>query len=362
MNHHARPRLRAVLAPIAPLALLTLGLSACQEYDAPPQPEIVQPASGAWTEGDPVQLTFSEPIDAATLKINVRGAERDKEGAFVGDPLITECTVEQGTCGDMSMTLSEDRKTLELAFDTAGLGGPGPPLFIEVLSGLKDDAGRPTGVSHTFNIQYKLTDYVNTEPVPFEDGIYIIAGQAKVSSFDVTLLLYTDIRAMEDGTLSLAAVKGQVIDGPRRLTTNPDELEVDTNPKTSFSIFAKGYISYKDGRRYLETEKFDVDVPVLGTARAILKDTRLVGEFTADANNNNHDRFDGSLSYGDAILVTTREISLGGDSADLVAAYVPEEKVPEGVPDMCDNPCGGNTGVCDVPGLFPSEGICAAPE
>ena len=53
---------RLHLPHLALLLPLTLGTTAaCEEYDAPPQPEIVQPASGAWSDGRSVFLGSPEP-------------------------------------------------------------------------------------------------------------------------------------------------------------------------------------------------------------------------------------------------------------------------------------------------------------
>ncbi|MBL8785864.1 MAG: hypothetical protein JNJ59_13245, partial [Deltaproteobacteria bacterium] len=54
------------------IALLALALStaaACDTYDPPPEVKLVQPAIGFWVDDTPIELTFTEPIDPATLSI-----------------------------------------------------------------------------------------------------------------------------------------------------------------------------------------------------------------------------------------------------------------------------------------------------
>jgi hypothetical protein len=339
---------------------IAAALSSCATYDSPPRATIVLPQNGAWKEGEPVVMEFSEPIKVETLVMRLWPDNRDLEGKLKPDtvPFVKECRV--GSCGDVEVTLSEDRMTLQLVLPAETIGKAGPPILLELLSGLEDDDGNPTGASPLFTLQYRSAlSCDGQEMVPFDSGTYIL-GASVTKPLPAILTLISDVKVTDDGAFALAGAEGDEFPGFAKNTLNPDELFVDTTD-LGWALFVQGQVCLRGGQRLLQTTVFDVRIP-LGDITVILERVRLVAEIKKDEASGK-DKIEGTLSFESAQLVRgARVTKLDGGNTPLVGVFVPPEKRPEGTPDLCTNVCGAVTGLCEPPMDFPEPKICAVPE
>lgn len=335
--------------------LCTMVGTGCQEYDPPPRVSLVLPVGGAWQEGEVVELMFSEPINVGTLKMKLWADVRDIEGQLPqgATPLVADCRV--GSCADATVSLSEDKQRLMLMLPKETLGKAGPPVLLQIMEGLEDEKGNATGSSPLFTLQFRSAlDCTNTEPVPFDSGTYILGGSV-TKPVPAILTLISDVKVSEDGTFALAGAEGDEKPGFAKNTTNPDELFVD-NTELGWTLFVKGKVCLRDGQRLLQTEVFDVRIPI-GSLTVTLRQVRLVAEIKKDATGK--DTIDGTLSFEGVELDNGRKVSkFEGGNTPLFGAFVPPEKRPAGTPELCGNPCGVVIGLCEPPDGFPGDVIC----
>jgi hypothetical protein len=345
------------------LTLLTTLLATaslqCEVYDPPPDVTLEAPQGGAWTEGQPVALRFSEPVNPASISLRVwRGDVLDIENQIPADavPLVDNCTL--NGCDPLELTLNDERTRLELSFPEDSLGQAGPPLLLQVLPGLEDDAGRRTGWAPEFTIQFRSASACdNQEPVEFQNGMYIMAGSV-TRPLPAIVKLISDVRVNPDGTFLLAGADGDAIGDFDPQTINPDEIELDTTAN-GWTMFVRGQVCLRNGQRLLETEIFDVNIP-LSTFTVNLSTVKLVAEIIKDDQGN--DLIDGALSYEAVRLIrpgqTTAPASPGG-SAALRGTFIPADK-PQfpNSPRICGDLCGAVVGKCEPPDGFPPQGAC----
>lgn len=337
-------------------ALCALISAGCQEYDAPPRASLVLPAGGAWQEGDVVELMFSEPIKVETLKMKLWADVRDIEGQLPqgATPLVADCAV--GACADVTVTLSEDKQRLTMALPKETLGKAGPPVLLQIMEGLEDEEGNPTGSAPLFTLQFRSAlDCDNAEPVPFDSGTYILGGSV-TKPVPAILTLISDVKVSEDGTFALVSAEGDEYPGFAKNTTNPDELFVD-NTELGWTLFVKGKVCLRGEQRLLQTEVFDVRIP-LGSLIVTLRQVRLVAEIKK-GETSGKDTIDGTLSFEGVELDNGRRVtSFEGGNTPLFGAFVPPEKRPAGTPELCGDQCGVVIGLCEPPEGFPGEIIC----
>lgn len=345
--------IRLVLLPAS-----LLGAISCEEYEPPPEVRLQLPEGGAFLPGVPLTVLFSKPIDPATLRVNIWPDERDIEGAFLvtTKPRVEQCTLAKPPCGDLTMTLADDKKSATLALDIEGLGQAGPPYVLDVMRGLADADGNDTGQSSFFDFQFRTEEVVNEDPVEFDDGTYILVGSV-TQPLPAVLTLISDIKAIESGEFYLAGAEGDPIssDFPNN-TRNPEELMVDET-NLGFATFVSGFIQLKDGRRLMETQPTTIQIP-LGPLTVRLEDVRVFGEIFKDERNK--DRVEGTLSYTKVVLINSsgRETEYDGDATAITIDYVDPAVAPAGHPVVCGDLCGLVTSTCEPPTDYPSEDFC----
>lgn len=338
-------------------SLLLITVAGCAEYDPPPLAELQQPEEGAFAEGDQVILKFSEPIDPATFKVRIWPNERDIENEITEgtQPFVDECGAD-AECGQLTTELVDGAKELRMSLGE-DLGAPGQPLIVELLSGLSDTLGNDTGSPSFWDIQFRTGAGVNSEPVEFDNGNYILLAQVE-EPLPAVLTLMSDLRVLPDGRFVLAGAEGDEINGAPRNTANPENLVVDETDQ-GFTAYATGFVTLDDaGNRLLETEAFDVTLPI-GPLEVHMKEVRVFAEIVKNADTGK-DRLEGTLSFAEITLVNgDRETTQGGGSTALVADYVEPELAPEGLPDVCGDLCGLVVlGLCDPPEDFPHPDFC----
>ncbi len=365
MRSHLSSSRTASFSASSLAALALVWGAGCERYDAPPIVEMVQPEGGAFIEGDPVVLSFSEPTDPTTIKIRIIEELRDGEGELSPDAqtLLDDCDATMDSCGDVTIArVEEDNGVTELSltFDPDGLGAAGPPLVLELEPGIEDLAGNDTGPPLQFGVQFRpLPSRVNDEPVPFQNGVYTLVGQATLGAFQAVLRLTCDIKVDPSGEFFFAAAESNPIDGAPNTTGDPKELEIDRS-ELGWTVYTTGFVQLRDGRRLLESDPFDVFVP-LGSIQITLKGVRLIGEVVKDENDN--DRIDGSLSYESAtVQVGIRPTDFEAGSAPLTTRYVPPEDEPLGGAKVCGPLCGEVTGYCEPPEGWPPALVCDTSE
>ena len=333
--------------------------TACQEYEPPPEANLIRSGTGAYTVGEPLGIEFSAPVEADTLEIKIwpsaRGTRRVPEADL--EPILGPCSL-QSPCDGLEIDIDSAGQTASLAFDGT-IAGPGANFIVEVLPGLRDRDGNITGTSYLYNIRFRATAGDPNANIPFDSGTYILGGAVN-QPMRAVLTLATHIQILPDGRFAMAAAKGVVQDDADETTRDPTLITID-DTDNGFILFATGLVvENAQGGRFLETDVFNVEIPVLGgTLFLELNDVRLFADIVKDEDGN--DFIDGTLTYEEVVLINMSNgarNSYAGDSAELLGDFVAPANVPVGTPDMCEAICGAIIGVCEPPAEFPHPDFC----
>jgi hypothetical protein len=342
---HARP----------PLALLC-ALAGCA-YDPPPEVTMDIPPGGAFLVGDPLTLRFSEPIDPDSLAIRVWPSARDIEGELPADtaPLLDTCRLVDAPCGGADLIVADDGSSAQVVLARSSLGGPGLPLLLEVTRELSDRGGSSRGIPEWFDVQFSPRREANTEPVDFDDGVYIIVGEID-DPVPAIITLVTDIQVIPDGSLALAAGEGDPIGDAAKNTRDPAELQIDTTDN-GFGIHAWGFVQQREGERFIDTDPIDVSLSI-GVV-LVIREVRITGTIVHD-DQLGTDRIDGTVSFSGITLNPGEgEANYPAGNTSFTADRSPDQLVPEGTPEVCGDPCGAVTAQCEPPFDFPGDAMCA---
>lgn len=340
----------------ATLALL-VALAGCA-YDPPPEVTLDQPEGGAFLAGDPLTLRFSEPIDPTSLAIRIWPSERDIEGQLPAgtEPLLDTCRLSDAPCGDADITLAEDGASAEIVLARSTLGAPGMPLSLEVTRELTDVGGSSRGIPEWFDVQFSPRREPNSEPVDFDDGVYVIVAEID-DPVPAVISLVSDIVVIPDGSLALAAAEADPIGDAPKNTRDPAELEIDTTDN-GFALHAWGFLQQKDGERFMDTDPIDVSLS-LGVV-LVIKDVRVTGTVVHDEEAG-ADRIEGTVSFsGITLNPGDGEASYPAGNTSFTAERSPDGLVPDGTPRVCGDLCGGITAQCEPPFDFPGDAMCSA--
>ncbi len=338
----------------SPLLLAAL-LFAC-EYVPPPSVVLVAPEQGTFESGDPVQLRFDQPIEAATLAVSIWPDERTVENELPASSKahVSNCRPTKSPCGDLNLELSKDRKTATLTFDPEGLGRPDVPLLLEVAAGLKGSEGAETGTNVFFDFQFRPVE-ANVEGLTFEEGTYIIVGVVE-QPVPAVLTLITDIRTRADGRVVMVAAEGDEVEGEPKNTHDPTKLFVD-DTDMGFALFvgAQLRVAEDTGERFLESDPFQV-VLALGSVNLTIHETRLTGKIIEVEG---HDQIEGTMSFSSVELANgvSEPFSFPAGSTTITGIWVAPEDIPENSPTVCGDQCGAVTAQCEPPEGF-NEGFC----
>lgn len=340
-------------------ALLALALGGCAEYDAPPNVELVPPPTGTFYVGDPIRLSFSQPIDGSTLAVRIWPDERNIEYELIAEtPALDRCTPGGSECGSNGLELDDDRLGATLWLDSETLGRPDVPQILEVMPGLVGDNGARVNRALQFDFQFKPLE-VDAEPVAFQAGGYTIVAILE-EPLPAIINLIADMERGPGNQVAALACEGDPLPGMPENTGVPEELEVDRTEQ-GYVIFAYATLrEAEDGTRFYESDPFDINL-TFGPIRALVAGTRLTGKITED--DDGHDRIDGTMSFD------SLSIDVGGSAqydyppgtTTFVAQWVEDERMPEGAPRICGDQCGAVTTQCFPDPAFPGAGYCGTP-
>jgi hypothetical protein len=176
----------------------------CDEftYDSPPRPEIVGIVDNVLTDFEgPIVVTFSEPVDAATLKVKLVLLDLDDEGNLADEDdddatVLTEFFSFDGATGTSTLgtgTLSEDRRTLTI--DAATSLPVGPSLAVLIEPGLSDDEGNAWEVRQRLVFGYSLACAEGAgAPTTFPSGYYFFVADIETPlPIQLQLFAYLDV-------------------------------------------------------------------------------------------------------------------------------------------------------------------------
>ena len=337
------------------LAGALLWATACEYYEPPPEPRLVRSGSGAYTTGEAFEVTFSEPIVAETLELTLWPSDRGTRRVAASDvePYVGPCKASANDCDEFSVEFNGD-DSISITVDEP-LGAMGSHFVLEVGAGLTaSDSQAATGVSRYFNVRYRgPSDPDPNANIEFQDGTYIFGGSVN-HPMRAVLTLVSDVKILPDGRMVVAGAKGDVVDDDAPDTSrDPNIIEIDDSERGWALFFSGLVVETDDGRRFMETEVFDVVIPVLGHLTLYMEEVRLFAEITTD--DRGHDFFDGTLTY-ERIVLGGEEFE--GDSTPLLGEYVPPEDEMAGIPEICSNPCGAVIGQCEIPEDFPHPDFC----
>lgn len=345
-----------------PLSLLTS--FSCQVYNAAPKPSVVFPEGGANLEGDGIELTFSETIDTSTLNLRLWDVERDVENQVPANatPTIKNCSIK--SCDKSTLSVEKNVATFLLEDD---LSKAGKSYVLEVLPGLSDNENRKTSISYFFDIQFRANTSqpiymgmdadTTPEPVEFDNGVYILLAQVE-KPIPAVLTLISKVIVLQDGTFALVGAEGDEINGDPKNTRNPENLIVDTTDQ-GYTVYATGKVTSRNGVRTLESDTFNVTLPVGSTIAVDMEGVRIFANIAKNPDTGK-DQIAGSLSFEKVIIRTNGNANeQGGGTTALIADFVPTELIPEGTPTLCGDLCGAVVlGQCEPPANFPVPAIC----
>lgn len=344
------------LLPLLATALLAL-TPGCAEYEGPPQIVITGAVDGHLSDTKaPIVLTFSKPVDPATLKLEIARLVTDVEGnladedddpkTFLG-PLFTADPLE-GDTGGVSI-LSKDATTLTIKPSAAFPVGASLVLLIE--KGLADTTGHVTTTRKRIPFSYQFDLKCDKPSQVFATGTYFfladvkepIPAQVKLfASIDVDPAtgafvgrFTNSIRNPDPNRCKpacapteacrLLPVEACVAPSERAGTAEefPDFVPNST-PPTGFSFQTTGcVIDQSDGTAAFITSPVDVAVK---SPPVTLRNTQITGSFkiVSDVVQGT-----GAIAADDVLLGTT---SSGKASGSMAARSIPADQVPPGVP------------------------------
>ena len=357
------PLLASAARPPLAAALAAAALTACGAYDPPPDVALVQPPAGLWTRDTPLELTFSEAIDPATLAVTVWPYDLDEEGELrpSARPYVEACTLYTSPCGSFAMRLDDARTRATLDLNDTFESAEGVPLLLEVHAGLADAAGRVRRVPERFDFQ--VSPRCGAEPVDIALQTGVIAMTANLQVLPTWLHLYLDFAV--DPASGAAVVVGNVARLDAGLPPNynhPDGFNVDLTATGWAVAFTACLIDQHDGSFYFQSDPFDVNILVLNTIPVTLAGFQVQGTLVPGSQVDGRDFASGTLSttggsFGDPPNPVD-PITTAWDGFSFLAA-----ELPPGLPRVCaDDPCAAYAdtgGDCQIPSPWEPGVVCA---
>lgn len=357
---------RTTLLVLTASLAMSASLPGCDEYDPPPTPKLVQPSVGFWTSVTPLTISFSEPIDPASLVVTIWPSEVDIEGNFRPDvqPIISKCSLATSPCNGLVMTLNETATSATLIQNEVFADREGTPMIMEVHAGLKDPAGRTRKVSTFFDFQ--INPQCGNQPVDIELETGVLSLTANLQVLPIWLQMMLDFAVDEDtGRFIVFGTFARVASGREPpLPTNynhPDGLVADLTDVGWAVTFTGCLVEKAPGEYFLQSDPFDVSITVLNIIPVTLTDFQVQGTIKPGGAADGRDFVSGTLStsggsFGDPPN-SVEPITTAWDGFSLR-----EDEIVVGLPRVCEeNPCAeldAAGGDCQVPDAFDPGATC----
>ncbi len=362
----ANPHIRHALLSLA----LALGTTACEVYDPPPEARLVQPTGGFWSDVSPIEIAFTEPIEAETLVLSIWPSEFDIEGEFRPgvQPLIDGCTLTTSPCAlGLELRLNDARDRLTLIQHDAFVDYQGRPLVIILSAGLKDLDGRERKVDTRFDFQ--INPRCGNEPIDVDMTSGVITMAADLQVLPIALFMYFDVAIdPATGKVVIVGTFARLRDGAPAgaQNFNPEDFEAELGSTGWAVTFTGCVVKQPDGGIFLQSDPFDVNITVLGAIPVTLLDFMVQGTIRERADPNGRDTASGTLSTSGGSFQITDEPT---DVEPITTAWnglgVFEAELPEGLPRTCaEEPCAAmreGGGDCQLPSPWEPGDVCPAP-
>ncbi len=340
------------------LVLAALIATGCETYDSPPRPSIVGLTEGVLADpGAPIVIQFSEPIVADTLKIAIVRLVTDQEGNLLDEDDDDATVLEEYFHYDPTTanifggtgTLSDDRTQFVIEGATLPIG---TSLAVLIEPGLSDDAGRTWAGRQRLVFGYGVAcDAISMGTDKFPSGTYFFLANV-TEPIDTQIQLFARIyvdpdtgkfhgqftnadRNSDPGRCDPACDETQacrLLPSEACVTPSekagaadeyPDFLPNDVLP-TGYSFTVDGCVV--DSGDSVAFVNLPADV-VIQQPAVTVQGIQLTSSFRQEG-----DAFIGTGSVTAAqVLIGTTES--GKAVGTMVAARIPDELVPPGVPE-----------------------------
>jgi len=251
------------------LLVLALGLAACDAYDPPPEATLKLPAAGFWDPSTPVTLTFTEPVDAATLSLAVYPDVRDQERELPPGtpPIVSGCTV-QAPCGGMTMALDEAGTTLTLTQNDAFASVIGQPLVLVIARGMADLKGRTRKVDSLYYFQINPESIDQPTDIVLETGALSFVMDLQVVPLTLHMIIDLAVDPDTGRTIIIGTVAKNREKDPAYPTNYPyPAAQIPDLTSNGWSVFFLGRVTDQgDGSYFFQSDPFDVDISVANGA------------------------------------------------------------------------------------------------
>lgn len=269
-------------AAVLAMCLAPAFQAGCDDYDPPPEASLVQPTVGFWTSESPIEITFTEAIDPATLSITIWPGDKDIEGNFRPDvkPLVEHCTLATSPCGALTLSLDEPAKKATLTQNGAFDDRIGTPLVLQIEKGLSDPSGRERKVDTDFDFQ--INPRCGNEPIDIdlESGVLTLVANLQVLPIWLHMMLDVAIDA-DTGKVVIVGTFARVDkDREPALPTNypyPDGHLPELSDTGWAVTFTGCLVDQHDGTFFLQSDPFDVNITVLNTIPVTLNGFQVQG-------------------------------------------------------------------------------------
>lgn len=338
--------------------------SSCDTYDPPPEAALLVPEGGKWFPGDPLVLTFSEPVDPETLVLDLWPTDLDLEGELVpvAAAVVEGCTPAATPCGEVSLALADDRRSASLDLGAAFDERQGLPHFVRVHPGLADDAGRVRRVETRLSFQVFPDPAAAAVEAPLETGVFAMYVDLSESVAGVYLRMFLDVGVdPATGETWIAGTVAGKVDGRPNTTQEPADFYAKLNPE-GWTVFMSGTLTETaGGKLFLQTDPQDLDVLILGVIPLEMTDLQLDGTLTLGDGAGLRDSFEGTMTAS-GVLLDGELLPSGALVAPWFAAGLHAGELPEGLPRLCDeDPCAALTaggGDCQLPAPWTPGPVC----
>ncbi|MFT7580580.1 MAG: hypothetical protein ACI9MR_002251, partial [Myxococcota bacterium] len=269
------------LALILALPMVSL---ACDDFDPPPEATLIQPDVGFWTSDDALTLTFTEPIEPASLVLTIWPNDRDIEGVLSEGvaPLIDACTLATAPCSGLGMTLDETGMIVTIDQGEVFADNEGVPFILDVHPGLSDLAGRSRNV-HTF-FDFQINPACGNEPTDIDLQTATMSLTADLQVLPINLQMYLDMTIQADNgrVLVIGTFARLITDAPAN-TADPADFRLELDPTAWAVVFEGCLVEQAPGEYFFVSEPFDISITVLQSILVTLTDFKVQGTIKPSA-------------------------------------------------------------------------------